>query len=293
MHGLSHLEHHVVRRVHYVRQGAHACCCEPSLDPDRRGSHGDAGDEPSQVAGAALEVEDVDRRHTFGRPLTFRHRRVRHRERDPGRGGHLARDTDNRQLVWSVRFDLEVEDRVVEPVERLDVGAQRGVGRQHQDAQMVVRDAELSRRTEHPLRLLSEQRPDRQRLGKYGHAGPRTGVRHEVPGPHVSHTHHHDPLDSASVDPSQAELLGIRMVSNLEHPGHQDPVQALPWTHDGFNMHPAEGEQVAEVLRRQLDRAEFAKPGQDDPHSLISVARTARGTERRSPRGGGCRGCRT
>src|SRR5256886_5711956 len=65
----------------------------------------------------------------------------------------LARDTPDRQAVPAVRGDLQVEHHVVEADERPGrVAGLPGAGRQHDDPAVVVADAQLAGRADHPVR---------------------------------------------------------------------------------------------------------------------------------------------
>jgi hypothetical protein len=76
--------------------------------------------------------------------------KVRPRER-----GDLARDADHAHAVGTVGGDLELEDRVVQAEHLHDVVPDRRVLRQHQDPGVILRHAQLGRRTQHPAAGLS------------------------------------------------------------------------------------------------------------------------------------------
>ena len=89
------------------------------------------------------------------------------------------------QAVGSVAGDVEVEHDVGSGAERLPVRhAERRVGRQDQDAGVVVAEAELARRAQHPLVNRCRGSGD-GRCAPVGHRRAERGQRHDVAGLHV------------------------------------------------------------------------------------------------------------
>ena len=86
------------------------------------------------------------------------------------------------QQSGRLRVDVDVEDDVVAQPGDVAVGhAERGVGGQHEDAAVVVAEAELARRAEHPLGLDAEDAAPGDRA-PVGHRRAERGQRHDVAG---------------------------------------------------------------------------------------------------------------
>ena len=96
-------------------------------------------------------------------------------ERDVERGRGLAGQAADRQAVAAVGGHRDVEHRVAqaEHVERVVAGLRR-VGGQHEDAVVLVADAELAGRADHPVGdvAVGLARADREAAGQHG-AGQR------------------------------------------------------------------------------------------------------------------------
>ena len=155
VHRLTELEHHVVGDVDGQRDAAHARLGQPAAQPPRarRGRveplHRDHGE-----AVAAVGVGDRDLPRGLARP-DGRGGRARVAPRRGQPGAHLARDAAHGQAVAAVGRDRQLDDDVVQTCDRAggrarrrDVGA---VVPEHQDAGVVVADAELADRADHPV----------------------------------------------------------------------------------------------------------------------------------------------
>ena len=83
---------------------------------------------------------------------------------------------------------------------------------------------------------------------------------------------HHTSTGSRSprVDGDPLDLLGVGVLAQLEHPGHDDAVEALPEVDLVLDGHAEHGEVVGDPLDRRVDRREVAQPGQQDLHREAS-----------------------
>ena len=227
-------------------------------------------DDPREISGAALEVVDPDRCDVLGALGILLERRRGEREGCVRRGGDLARDADHREEVRAVGRDLDVEHGVVEPEDLLHVPTRLDALGQDQDAVVRRRDAELVGRAQHAVRDHAADLAPAEWLGQERHGGARSGERHDVADGHVPHADHDLLLTRARVDTREAELLAVRVVTDLEHASGDDAVQPLPRALDRLDLGALVREDLGELLGPQLGRAELAEPGQDDLHATPS-----------------------
>ena len=112
------------------------------------------------------------------------------------------------------------------------------------------------------------------RISRRPSGSSRTGTRapggahgHEVARPHVAHAD--DELDLAGrvLEPRQAELVGVRVIADLEDPHDDDPLEPVPRTQDALDLDAAMGDQVGEVVDGHVGRRVLAQPRERDPHA--------------------------
>ena len=188
-------------------------------------------------------------------------------ERHAGRRRDLAGHPEHAQQIRAVRLDLDVEDGVVQAQDRLHVVADRDVlCVEKQDPAVVLADRELHRRAEHPGRVDPADGLDRERLAEGRDAGSGRGPRDEVTLAHVPDPDHQLGLAGGVLDPGDAELVGVRMVADLDDLRDDDALQAAPWSLDRLDQHPARDQHLRERLRLEFARGELAQPRQRDQH---------------------------
>ena len=150
MERLAELMQHEVGDVDDVVDRPQPDGAEPLAQPPRRGAHGDAFDDPSSKARAALGVLDADLGAQLGRRRREQlrgHGRRRFVERLAECGRELACDADMAEAVRPVGGHLEVEDGV--EGQHLAKGLTRAALVEDEDAVRVLPHAELDRRAEH------------------------------------------------------------------------------------------------------------------------------------------------
>ena len=179
-----HLEHHVVGDVDGERDRSHPGELDPARQPVRRGRRRvEAGDLAGDEDRAADRVLDLDRVAVVGRLGGLAVGRVveRHVEAEC----RLAGDAPERERVGPVGVDLELDDLVAQRqhVERVVAGLPR-VGGQHDDAGVVLAEAELLGRADHARGdvAVGLARADREAAGQHG---TREHDDHEVAGREV------------------------------------------------------------------------------------------------------------
>src|SRR5699024_3689969 len=155
--GLAEVEHDVVGDVDREGDGAHSCLDQAPFHPVGGGrirvdSPHDAGDEPvtTHVAPDRGIVVDDDGEARLVRGRHRPNRRVA--ERRPGGVGVLAGDAAHGEAVAAVGGDVDLQHRLAQAEEFQRVGARgRGGAGQHDDARMVLPEAEFAFRTDHAV----------------------------------------------------------------------------------------------------------------------------------------------
>ena len=252
MQRLAQGEHDVVRHVHGQRDGAHPCLGEPGRHPRRRRSgHVDPSHDAGDIAVATRPPTDggtVSQRHGIPTVVGGGSRRGQRKGGvDEGRPGGVpvfAGNAADGEAVAAVRGDIDLDRLAVESEQRNRVLPRHevrsiGAAGQHKDAVVVVTDAELLDRADHPGRHVAVglARGDLEATGQHA-TGQDDGD--EVAGLEVVRTAD-DPLglatpvrnthiDGAPVD-RLAVLLRLRRLGQhaTNHQGTRDvtPVQAL------------------------------------------------------------------
>ena len=188
----------------------------------------------------------------------------RRRHRPVGRVGEveavgqrgLAADTAQRQRVRAVGVDLELDDLVAQRQHVEDVVARlAGVGGQHDDAVVVVAEAELLGGADHPGRHVAVglARGDREVAGQHA-AGQ--DHRHQVADGEVVGAAHDalrvaGAVGRADVDRAPADGLAVALRLVLE------------------GQHPADDERSGDVVPGPLDRLELEAEGRQARGELL------------------------
>ncbi len=228
-------------------------------------------DDPCQVPGAAFQVRDLQRRDALGRLRILRARRCRGRERDPGRRRDLPGDPEHREEVGTVRRDLDVEDRVVQP-ERPSPrpSPARGRSASTQDPSCVAEIPSSSGAQSMPFETTPRISRAASGSGASGTRAPGGASGTRSPGAMFRTP----TTTSSSPDPvctrARQSLSRVRVVADLDHPRDDDAGDPLPRTLDRLDLRALAREQLRELLGRQVGRAQLAQPGQDDLHAAPS-----------------------
>ena len=250
---LAQLEHQVVGDVHGQGHAAQASPGQPDPHAQRRGrgrveaAHL-AEHEPVARGGIpdAGRVDLAGHRGEVGGQVSLGRVGKTH---PVGRGqfpGHAA----DRERVAPVRGDRDVEHVVVEPGVRHEVPAQRGVRRQHQDAGMIVTEAELGGGADHPLRDVPVGLPGAD-LEPAGQPGPGQGQRHPVPGAEVDRPAD-DPARLAAAGVHLAVPDGLLEAGEFLDPGDlgdHDALDVVPDLLDRLDLQARRGEAAGHLRR--------------------------------------------
>ena len=276
--GLAQLEHDVVGDVDHVADGPHPGHGEAPGQPGGRRADGDPGDGGAGEAGR--QVGGLDR-HGGLRPAVVRGqgRRVGDGEGQAEVGGQVAGDAGHRQGVGPVRGDVEVEHGVGVDAEGVGQSHARlgPVGLDDQDPGVVVGQAQLRRRAQHPLRPLAphlaagDLHPVRQ-------PGPDGGQRDEVAGPEVERPAHDLAGGPAvtHVDLDELHLVGVGMGAGGDHPGHDHPVEPLPHPLHTLDHQPQAGQGAGQPVDVVPKGREVTQPREGNFHAAsVSCIRSA------------------
>ncbi len=174
------LPHHVVRDVHHVADRAQADRAQARRHPRGRRPHGHAGEHARGEAVAELRIIDADPRERMHVLAGLDRRDPRRAQRRARECGELARDPDHRETVRAVRRDLDLEHDVVEAEPAHEVGAERRVGAEREDAGVVLlAQSQLALGAQHALgrHAADLRRADRAMTGQHG-PGRREGRPH-------------------------------------------------------------------------------------------------------------------
>jgi hypothetical protein len=269
---LSELEQHEVRHVDDDVDRAHAGRGKPLGEPRRTRPDRDAAHEPRVVARAALAVLDLDP-HRRGRRLTLLLRLDRrHAQRTAEVRAHLARDAEDGRAVAAIRRQRDLEHRVAGRDHRIERRADRRARVEHEDALVLLRERELLRRADHPIRhdaadlRLPELRAVRQR--RAGHRDrdllPRRDVRRAA--------HDLDRRPVAEIHLAEREAVGVRMLRPLDDEADAELRQVGTEALDRLDLETAARQRGRDRRRvRRLD--ELGEPRARHPHPSCSSTR--------------------
>ncbi len=266
---LAQLPHDVVRHVDQVVDRAQAHRAEPLGEPGRRRLHGESGDHAGAEARAEVGRLHPHRGEAGRLHVGLGRDHAGEAEGCAGEGRDLARHAHHRQGIGAIGRDLDVEDPVVEPEVGGEVGAERRLGGQQEDAAVVVAQPQLLLRAEdafgdHAADLGRLHRPQagQPRAGRgegSAEAGRDVGGAADHPELLAGHRHADESVHVAGR--ARAELALHRF--DL---AHHDARQSLD--HRGDRLHPdaGVGEPVGHRARLEVRVDELLQPAIGDLH---------------------------
>ena len=276
---VAEFEHHVVRDVDDVVDGALPGGAQPLLHPLRRGPDRHPLDDRGGVARAQVGGVDGDRRgvgHVGVALGVVAVVRAHGLAGDGGArdGGGFAGDADHVHHVGAVRPRVHVEHHVAEVVgERAADGR---VGGQFEDALVRLGEPELALGQHHPGRLDAADRRGLERrslaVARVDELGAFARERDALPGGDVRRAAHDGPrLARAVLDGRELEAVGVRVRLDREHLGdrHQLAVpvaDALDALDLGRGHREPLGERIDVEVVGEVDVV--AQPLEGDEHVL-------------------------
>ncbi|CUJ54402.1 Uncharacterised protein [Achromobacter xylosoxidans] len=270
--GPAQFQHDVVGDVHQRRHRTLAGALQARLHPGgglRARIH--AADHAAAEAAAQVRRLDPDRTQlvqSHGHGLGGRHR-----QRRAGQRGHFARHAQDRQAVGAVGRHLQREERVVQVQRFADRLARRHIGRQLQQAGMVLRQAQFARRAQHARRLHAAHLGHAD-LHAAGQFRADAGQRHLQAGGRVGRAA--DDLQQragAVIDLADAQLVGVRVRGDLDDVRDHHARERGRGRHGVFDFQAGHGEPVREFIGcdRRIDQR--TQPGFGKLHDQPSVIR--------------------
>ena len=263
---LAQFQQHIVGHVDDRVDGAHAGAAQALHHPQRRlGGGVDAADHPAQVTRAAVAVVQGHREavvqgggHRLDGGLV---------ERGAVEHAHFPGDAAQAQAVGPVGGQVHFDDGVVQGQVVTDVGAQRGVVRQFQQAVDAVLQAQLGAAAQHALGGLAAQLGflDLQVAGQQG-ADP--GERRLQAFAGVGGAAHHREGALAVTHFTDAQLVGVRVrLAADDLPHHHTGERRCRRLH-GVHFQAGHGQLVGQGVAIDVRVDPFPQPGFIETHSL-------------------------
>ena len=279
---LAVLEHHVVRDVDQRRHTALATARQP-VDHPRRRWPGRVDVAHDAARKATAQVGRID---LHGQQVVV-HRRYRrhdgHHQWSAGQCSQFACHAKNAQAVRKVRREFEREQEVVEIQDLANIGTYRRIGRQFEQAAMVLAELEFARRAQHALALDATQLPelDQERLAIVTgrQLGAHQRARDLDTDARIRCTAH-DVEQGAlpDIDLAHAQPIGIRMLLGRLDLADHDEAERRCGRLALLDLEPTHGERLGQFGAAERRVAEFAQPGLGKLHLVCSrsyrVART-------------------
>ena len=253
---------------------------EPLLQPVGRRAVLDAAHQP-QAEGRA-QFGRLDRhRDRAGEGALHRLGRVVLVGAERG-GAEVARDAVDARAVRPVGREIDFDDRLgrARPFHvRL---ADRRVGRQIDDAVMVVGDHHLRFRQQHAAAFHAADLADFQRhvLTRDEGAGRREHALHA--GARIGRAAHHlDRLAVADVDHADPETVRVGVLLGGDHVGDDEGLEQRRLVLDVLDLEPDHGELVDDLGQRRVGVEVLFQPGQGEFHELNPPASVGKSSGRK------------
>ncbi len=188
-------------------------------------------------------------------------------ERPDAGGGKIAGDAVHAGGVRTVRRQVDLDDGIVEMGPFGIARAERCIGRQVENAVVIVRDLQLERRHQHAAAFDAANgadaerdvltRNERARRREHAdHAGPRIGRAahdlHRRTGPGVDH--------------ADAQPVGIGMLLGRDHAGDGERRQRRRLVGDALDLEADHGQAIDQRGERRVGRKMLLEPGQREFH---------------------------
>ena len=169
--------------------------------------------------------------------------------------------------IGAISREVEVENRVGGDTERIeDVDPQRQVGRENEDAAVVVVDAQFAGTATHALGIDTENAAT-ENFATIGHLGTERCERNFVAGRHVERTTPHVQLVVAVGGEIHAvHLFGIGMAFGAQHLRHDDTGHLRADSERFLDGHTERGHFGGEKFDVVSEVGEFVQPREKHFH---------------------------
>ncbi len=230
--------------------GPEADGAELLLQPVRRRVVPDAAHHAQAKQRAELRIVEVE--HDLDRARIGAAHRLDHFRRGENaklRRGEIAGNARYAETIRTVRRHSDLDHRIVEPEQRRERLADRRVLGEVDDAVVLVGETHLALGHHHALRGLT---PDLACLENDARAG-----RHGAfPGEHADHTGTRirgsaddlHQLAVAGIDLEYAQLVGVRVLSSLDHLGGDEGRERLGAVLDGLDLKADLGQRLGDLI---------------------------------------------
>ena len=268
--GTTQFQQHVVGDVHQRRDGALTGACQPLLHPVRRGRRRiDAANDATGKASAQCQFLDADRQdgvtgHGHGGEGGFLHGMI-------GQRTQITRHAQHRHAVRQVRRELQLQHVLVQVQCLAQVGSRFQIGRQLQNAGVVVAHAQLTARAQHAATFLAAHLRllDAEITGQHG-AGQCAG--RQQPGARIGRTaddlHR---LGLAHVHHAHLQAVGIRMLGGADDARDHHAGERGRHRLAGLHLHATHGQQVLQCRPVHRRIAIVAQPFLGNSHDRINT----------------------
>ena len=200
-------------------------------------------------------------------PLPLDRRQLPALERADAGRREVAGDAVDAGAVGAVRRQVDLDHRVVEPGEGRVGLADGGVGREVQDAVVVVRQAELGARAQHAAALDAADHAHRQGdvLARHVGAGGREHGLHAGPRVRRAADHLHGRA-LAGVDSADPQPVGVRVLLGGEHGGDAVGGERLRLVLDALDLQPDAGQRLDDHVEGSVGVEVVLEPGEGEFH---------------------------
>ena len=218
--------------------------------------------EKQRAGGAVLDM-DCDRRRVAALDRSrVERRQLTHRGRR-----EVAGDAAHAKAVGPVRRHLDVDDRIVEAQQARIGGADRRIGRQFDDAGMVIADRQLGRRHQHAMRGDSADRRFLELCpGLRDHDTGRAEHAHHA-GARVRRAAHDLHLAVAGIDAADAQPVGVGMRLGCGDARDDKAVERGGAVRDPLDIVAEHDQPLDQRAERRARREMGLEPGQRRLHA--------------------------
>ena len=261
------VEGHEVGDVDQRIDGAQPDRDEALLQPFGGGAVLHATHEAQRKAGAQLGLFDLHRDRAGECALHGLRRGIDELAHVGGR--KVARDAVHTGAVRAIGREIDLDDRIVELRPFHVALADRRVGRQVDDALVVVGQFHLGFRDEHAAAFdaANGANAERDLLARNVGAGRREHAVHA--GARVRRAAHDlDRIAGAGVDDADAQPVRVRMLLRLDHPGDGEGAKRLRLVLDVLHLEPNHRELAGERVERLVGGEMLFEPRQRELHGL-------------------------
>jgi hypothetical protein len=226
-------------------------------------AHEAPGEDGASVGASLVEIElDGD---GIGEASLHRLDRVGLELAESGRG-EIARDAAHPEAVRAVRRDRHLEHRIVEPERLGRRAAYLGVGRQLDDADVLVRQFELALRQQHAARLHTADLGSGEGEIAAGHMTAH-GREHALhAGARIGRAAYHLHAVGSGIHLAHAELVGVGVLLAFQHLRHFERRKRGGGIEHFLHFQPDAGQRVGDLAHARFGGEMILQPAEREFH---------------------------